>query len=220
MKARKILAMVMALALTAALAVGGTLAYLTSQDTVTNTFTVGKVAITLDEAKVNTAGEPVDENGAKVERLNAPRVAENSYHLLPGHTYTKDPTITVKANSEESYIRVFVSINEQADLDKIFAPDGIDLRTVLTGSSDNWTYAGDKVEDDTRTYELRYKTTVSAGNTDEKLDPVFTAVVIPGEITNDDLATIQDLKITVVAQAIQADGFDTADLAWAAFKAA
>ena len=32
----------------------GTMAYLTSTDTVTNTFTVGKVAITLDEAKVNT----------------------------------------------------------------------------------------------------------------------------------------------------------------------
>ena len=56
MKARKILAMVMALALTAALAVGGTLAYLTSHDSVTNTFTVGNVQIKLNEAKANPDG--------------------------------------------------------------------------------------------------------------------------------------------------------------------
>lgn len=71
----------------------GTIAYLTSQDEVKNTFTVGQVAINLDEAKVNPDGTPV---------ANADRVKANSYKLLPGHTYTKDPTVTVLKGSESS----------------------------------------------------------------------------------------------------------------------
>jgi predicted ribosomally synthesized peptide with SipW-like signal peptide len=77
----------------------GTMAYLTSTDEVKNTFTVGQVKITLDEAKV-------DENGKPVE--GAARVKANSYKLLPGHTYTKDPTIHVDAVSEDSWIFVKV----------------------------------------------------------------------------------------------------------------
>ena len=79
-----------------------TMAYLTSNDSVTNTFTVGKVAITLDETDVtnNTSS----------------RVKENAYHLLPGNTYTKDPTVHVAANSEDSWIFVKVD-NQIADIE-------------------------------------------------------------------------------------------------------
>ncbi|MFR6087431.1 MAG: SipW-dependent-type signal peptide-containing protein [Oscillospiraceae bacterium] len=89
MKARNrikpLLTLCCALLLVAA-GVFGTLAYLTGTDTVNNTFTVGNVKITLDEAKVTTDGTPVE---------GADRVKANEYHLLPGHTYTKDPTVTV-----------------------------------------------------------------------------------------------------------------------------
>ena len=76
----------------------GTMAYLTSRDTVTNTFTVGKVNLTLDEA-------PVDANG---KATTGARVKENSYNLLPGQEYDKDPTVHVTANSEDSWIFVKV----------------------------------------------------------------------------------------------------------------
>lgn len=77
----------------------GTMAYLTSTpDAVTNTFTIGKIAITLDEAKVKTDGTP---DGTT-------RVTGNEYHLLPGHSYGKDPTVHVTANSEDSWIFVKV----------------------------------------------------------------------------------------------------------------
>ena len=80
----------------------GTMAYLTSTDTVTNTFTVGKVEIKLDETDVtNPTGS---------------RVQANSYKLMPGTTYTKDPTVTVKAGSEESYVRMKVTFNNAAAL--------------------------------------------------------------------------------------------------------
>lgn len=80
----------------------GTLAYLTSRDEVNNTFTIGQVQIKLDEAKVTPDGVPV---------ANADRVKANEYKLIPGHTYTKDPTVTVLNGSEESYVRMKVTFN-------------------------------------------------------------------------------------------------------------
>lgn len=98
MKARKILVSLAALALVAAISIGGTLAYLTSQATVENTFTVGKITITLDEAKVTNDGKVVD----------APRQTSNVYKLMPGHEYTKDPKVHVAADSENSWLFVKV----------------------------------------------------------------------------------------------------------------
>ena len=91
----KTIAIVALVVLVAVASVLGTLAYLTSTDTVKNTFTVGKVNITLDEAEV-------DMNG--VAATPAKRVKKNEYKLMPGHTYTKDPMVTVLAGSEPSYI--------------------------------------------------------------------------------------------------------------------
>ena len=76
-----------------------TMAYLTSQDSVNNTFTVGKVEITLDEAQVNDYGVPTDP---------AARVKANTYKLIPGRTYTKDPTVHVAADSENCWLFVKV----------------------------------------------------------------------------------------------------------------
>lgn len=208
---KKLLTMVGVIALTAAIAIGGTLAYLTSTDEVTNTFTVGNVEIKLDETEVNPDGTPVTP-AARTEK-------GNEYHLLPGHTYTKDPTITVLKGSEKSYVRALVTINEQPALDAIFAKEGgIPLNKVLTGTDSKWEFVGEKRDGDTKTYELRYKETVNASEADVKLAPVFTEIVMPGTITNTELATIEELEIKVVAQAIQADGFDTAADAWAAFE--
>ena len=56
MKKSKAILMALCAVLLVAASVMGTLAYLTSTDTVTNTFTVGNVQIKLDEAKVNEEG--------------------------------------------------------------------------------------------------------------------------------------------------------------------
>lgn len=98
-KKTKALMLVLCAVLLVTASVLGTMAYLTSTDKVVNTFTVGKVAITLDEAKVDPDGTAV---------TPAERVKGNAYHLLPGHTYTKDPTVHVQANSEDSFIFVKV----------------------------------------------------------------------------------------------------------------
>ena len=100
--------------------IAGTIAYLTATDTVTNTFTVGKVAITLDEAKVTVYGEQDGDT----------RVDANEYKLVPSRTYMKDPTIHVDAESEECY--VFFKLDNQLG----------DAVTFNISSAD-WTEIGD-----------------------------------------------------------------------------
>lgn len=90
---KKKLTTVLAIVLVVALSVAGTYAYLTSKTaTITNTFTVGKVNITLAE----TTGP--------------------EYQLIPGKEYTKDPVVTVKGGSEKCYLFVeFDEIGNPAD---------------------------------------------------------------------------------------------------------
>lgn len=190
----------------------GTIAYLTSQDEVKNTFTVGQVAIKLDEAKVDLNGAPVQ---------GADRVKANSYKLLPGHTYTKDPMVTVLKGSESSYIKMTVTFTKANELDAIFAPDGAKLMKIFNGYSENeWTYKGNtkNTTANTRTYEFWYKEAVGAPDADVALDALFDFITVPNDITGKQLATIQGMKITVNAYAIQADGFTTAEEAWDAFS--
>ncbi len=206
----KVLGLLMAAVLLVGTSILGTMAYLTSSDEVINTFTVGNVAITLDEAMANADGTLVE---------GADRVKANEYKLMPGHTYNKDPMVTVKAGSEDAYIRMVVTVNKKAALDTI----GIDTLEVFQGyQSDKWTLASQNVGDnDTMVYEFRYHTTVSTVDAEDKaLEPLFEKIVVPGTITNEQLATLADLKIEIVANAIQADGFEDADAAWAAFASA
>jgi len=93
MRMKKVLAMACAMALTAAIAIGGTIAYLTDKtDAVTNTFTVGNVKIDLTETwntESDSGHEGFDSWQAK---------------LIPGTTYAKDPKISVKEGSEPCYL--------------------------------------------------------------------------------------------------------------------
>lgn len=209
-KAKKALALVLCAVLLVAGSVMGTLAYLTSTDKVVNTFTVGDVQIKLDEAKANEDGSLVPD---------AARVKANSYKLLPGHTYNKDPMVTVLKGSESSYIKMTVTFTKAAELDAIFAPDGADMTSIFNGyDSTNWISKGNTEDTakNTRTYEFWYKEAVGAPNADVSLDALFDSITVPGSITNAQLETIKGMTITVNAYAIQADGFDDAADAWAA----
>ena len=207
---RKALLLSLCAVLLVVASVMGTMAYLTSSDTVTNTFTVGSVAIKLDEAKANTDGTLVP---------NADRVKANSYKLLPGHTYNKDPMVTVLKGSESSYVKMTVTFSDAADLDAIFAPNGADMTSIFNGyDSTNWIYKGNtKNADNTRTYEFWYKETVAAPDADVALDALFDSITVPGTITNAQLDSIKGMTITVNAYAIQADGFANAADAWSHF---
>lgn len=207
----KALLMSLCAVLLVAASVLGTMAYLTDSEDVKNTFTVGNVAIKLDEAKANTDGSLVE---------GAARVKANSYKLLPGHTYAKDPMVTVLNGSESSYIKMTVTFSKANELDAIFDPDGATLTTIFNGyDSSNWTYKGNtkNAADNTRTYEFWYKEAVAAPDGNVALDALFDSITVPGSITNEQLKTIEGMTITVNAYAIQADGFTDAADAWSKY---
>lgn len=242
----KALLMSLCAVLLVAASVLGTMAYLTDSKDVKNTFTVGNVAIKLDEAKVDENGtQVVDKDGNPVAR-----VTENEYKLLPGHTYVKDPTVTVLTPSVASYVRMKVTFN---NADKIIAlctdPKYADEVTGVENAyplirmvkfveanaakwdgiiPDNMVDTEDmlanskyfvKGTDNTLTYYFYYNETVAAPTADVVLETLFDSITVPEWVTGDQLAKLKDFQINVVAEAIQADGFKNADAAWDAFAA-
>lgn len=213
----KALTLVLCAMLLVVASVMGTLAYLkATSDTVVNTFTVGKVGIKLDEA-------PVDEYGKVV---TGDRRITNTYKLMPGHTYTKDPMVTVKAESESSYIRMKVTIEGYDQLVAAFPKEtfaefwsgDMFLLEKLVSNWDRNIWQSYGYDAATKTYEFRYYNTVDTlGKTDTALEPLFKFVVVPGTLNNDQILALNGVKINIVAHAIQADGFANADAAWTAF---
>ena len=78
------------------------------------------------------------------------------------------------------------------------------------------------IEDGEMTVEFRYVKDggiVPKSDEDTVLEPVITSVTLPSWVTNEDAAKFPEgFKVNVVAQAIQAAGFDDADAAWEAFE--
>lgn len=210
MKKSKVLLTLMCAVALVVTSVFGTLAYLQDAEKVVNTFTVGNVQIKLDEKDITKTDGTRTEEG-------------NDYHLLPGHVYDKDPTVTVLEDSENSYVRMLVTVDYKAAADEILEKyeylDWFDFNAnwTVNGAPVTERYTQDEVEMIKRTYEFRYNTIVAKAEADTELPALFTQIEMPGEITNEELATIAGLQIDVVAQAIQADGFANVDAAWAAF---
>lgn len=217
----KALLLTLCAVLLVAASVLGTMAYLTSTGEVKNTFTVGQVKITLDEAKVDVNGKAFTGDAAE-------RVTENSYKLLPGHSYDKDPTIHVDPSSEDCFIRAKVTINHanawQALVTKYA---GGNLTNIITGFDENiwWVSQPVATGNDTITYTFVYK---NENHTEElskriwtKSDStdlvLFKEIKMPGGLTNEEIAEVANTEITVIAEAIQADGFTSEADAWAAF---
>lgn len=223
----------LALILTAVLAIGsiayGSVAYLTSTSGLTNTFSVGSVKAKLDETLVNAQGEPVDEQGSPVTvpEDEIRKEQGNAYHLIPGRTYRKDPMMTILQGSEESYVRMLVTVTNAKELKEIFTayaaeyPAGFLPQNHQQGwDSAIWpcAFMTEDTTANTITLEFRYHKTVAAPDADQALEPLFTSIIVPSVFTVDDLAKLTNFKIEVVGQTMQAAGFDTADLAWAAFE--
>ena len=195
MKKSKAILMALCAVLLVAASVMGTLAYLTSTDSVTNTFTVGNVAITMDELDV-------DDSTADANRDKA-----NAYKLLPGHTFTKDPTIHVASTSEDCYLFVKV-VNEIKDIE---AADTETTKTIatqmaakgwapITEGSNVYAYIG------TATGASVNAPVAVSGGTDHVIFENFT---ISGNVSNTDLADYDSKTIVVNAYAMQKDGFES-----------
>lgn len=212
---KKALLLALCAVLLVAATVMGTMAYLTyTTEAVVNTFTIGKVELDLDEAHVDTKGVKVDDT----------RVKANTYKLMPGHEYIKDPTVTVKADSEDSYVRMKVEVKNIASLkaaitDPTYYSNGVFLlEKLVTGwDSTKWQSVGYTEANGSGIYEFRYATKVDATTADKKLEPLFAAIKVPGTVDKVALAKLAEVTINVTAEAIQADSFADAAAAWKAF---
>ena len=199
-------------ALLVCVTIGATVAWLTAQsDEVTNTFTVGKVAITLDEKKVTENGIPV---------ADADRVTENSYKLLPGSQYEKDPTVHITAGSEPCI--VFVEVKNGIAAIETKSSDTVG--TIADQMAANgWVALGAKYPN------IYCKATVNtdgsiipekivSGTTGFDL-PVFERFAIKGDVDGDTLNGYKDKTITIKAYAIQYSETN-AESAWEDLKPA
>lgn len=182
--------------------IAGTVAYLTSMTgTVTNTFTAGNIAITLDESKVTVYGKPVD---------SADRVTTNEYKLIPGLEYFKDPIVTVEAGSEACYL--FVKIDEANNT------FGGDKKYFTYGVAAGWTPL-------TGVDGVYYREVEAIEST---APDVPFHVLVGDKIVANSAVTAEDLQgigvskpkpsLNLTAYAVQQTGFDDAKAAWDAAR--
>ena len=200
--AKKIMLLVLCAALLVGATVAGTVAYLTSKATVTNTFTVGKVAITLDE----TDTDEDDNTADNVTVDNVVRDTANVYHLIPGSTYTKDPIVHVEANSENSW--VFVKVENGL---KKYIDGDVGITDQITANG--WTALQEENADGVAIYYKEY----TKQDTQKDL-PVFANFTIPGNNVQGEKwteAANQEIKVTAYAiQKATGDTPFTAETAW------
>lgn len=192
MKKRKLLTAVMVSILALGVVIGTTLAYLTAEaDEITNTFTVGKIVIELDEPEYE-----------KLYKTEDPL-------LYPGAVITKDPTVTITKDSEDSYVYMLIDnlLNFEFTDSKGNKVDAISLNI----DNANWIEV-EGYEHDTQTL-YRYKNVVTKPTADvgTVLPPLFTTVTVHDEVDSDNIELLKDKTIVIYAYAHQATALGETD---------
>ena len=213
MMKKKILSLCLA-AVVAALAVfGASLAYFTDTDRTDNVFTVGNVDISLKEnfgqnAKLlPTTGKKPDGSG-----LN-----ENGV--------VKEVDIT-NAGSEDAWVRVHIAIPQILDdgaesfdasnnvLHFNYTEESLNWWSWKKTDSGLWNYYETQIDGVTyNVYVVTYKNILASGET--TADHAMHQVYLDKSVTNTDVSAISELlgenwEIKVVAEGVQAGGFDNA----------
>ena len=211
MKKKRVLTLVLACMLVAALSVGATLAYLSStSSTVTNSFTVGTGYVDPDPDPDHPDTEQailVDETD--ITNPNGPRVLENEYQdLLPGDERIKDPQVYLTGGSVESYVFVKVTGIEAAENENIYVDGWNDAQWIKVYNLDGTEAA----EDDTTGDGIyRYYSVVNYSDYTEEDEeygkyimvgaPIFTGIGYSGEV--EELPEQFESKFQIQACAVQ-----------------
>lgn len=217
---KKIFALVLCVALLAVAIVGGTLAYFTDTKAQTNTFTAGNVAIKLDEAVVES-----DANGNLVAKGNDRTTEAQTYKLYPGMTVAKDPTITV-TGTEDAYIGAIITVT--GDVSELIGTQwgNIDITkdNLVSGGIanastqvSNWNGLAMVYENtDCVVYQDYsdaennvWKIYVFVKNAKSTNDTVvlFDKLTISAAYTNEQMAMLNGMTVSVAAYAAQEHGF-------------
>ncbi len=229
-KLKKVLLMCTAYALVAALAIGGTLAYLTSEDSDVNVMTMGNVKIEQIEQQYDENGNLVDFEQDKplypyVGELGWKNTTENggAYRQFTMNNVV-DKYVSVKnTGKSDAYVRTLIAFEmgdfTATDFDKI----GISIN-LENGSEFQfqgaWNVANDFVEYiDGYKYnvmEFVHSAPVKPGETTV---PSLLQVYLSKDATNEDVAKLDGngngkYDILVLSQAVQAAGFENANSAF------
>jgi len=212
---KKLVAMVLAVALLIGVGVGGTLAWLMdTTPTVTNTFTVGNVTLTLKESPIKI------EDGNVTYETPAEGIT-NEYPALPGAAYKKDPVVTVDANSEKCYL--FVKFEYTADASYYYT-----YTSNLTVGN-GWTKLESASSVDSTsgiTTEVWYRTvekSTSSTSFDllaklgEGYDADITLAVKADVVTNENVDAAAAQRMVYTAYAVQFDNVADVEAAWNIF---
>ncbi len=174
---KKVLSIV-AVVLVLCCAIGGTLAWLTDKtDPVVNTFTVGDINIDLDES----------------ENLDL--------KMVPGNTITKDPKVTVKANSEKCWL--FVKVDKSANYSDFLEDYNMAANWTALAGQDGVYYQVVDASTANQVFEVLLNNQVTVKGT-------VTKAQMEGIKNN----TIDAPTLTFTAYAVQFDNVATAADAW------
>lgn len=181
-----------ALALVGVVGVGGSLAWFTDTESKTNTFTTGKVDITLTEYY----NDVEQQNGITYD------------NVMPGDTLNKKVEVTLNEDSQDAWVRLALTLETtNQHILNALADENDDNDIMLldadgTAITVDWTVDGGKA---TAIYDVDTKLTKA----NSKWIP-FTDVKIPESWGNDFAKA--EFKLNVKAEAIQSennnDGFD------------
>lgn len=202
---KKITAIFLCVALVAIAIVGASLAYFTDSKTAENTFTMGNVAITLDETDVtNPTGD---------------RVTSNDYlNVRPGVPVTKDPIVRNAEGSNDAWIRAKVEVKGWVDTCQLATgyTTGMDMKATLNllidALGEGWSVVDADVNGKDVTFVLMYANKLAPK---DSTTAMFNEVTVPAGIEKG--GSFGPINIT--AQAIQADGLADWTTAFNAFDA-
>lgn len=217
MTKKKIVSLCLAAVLVVMAIAGATVAYFNDTKTETNTFTLGNVQIKLDETDITDTTKRT-ENG-------------NDYGAMyPGRTVTKDPVVhNVGANS--AYIRAKVTITGGVNmLPQLFQDMTFEngttfdemyfqYFTALVGElGEGWTFVGTDGSGADITFVFKYDNVLAKGT---DTTPIFSSLTIPasydGKDANGGYIAESVTNMTIVAEAMQVESFDTWEAAFTAF---
>ena len=230
MNKKKIVTVVCSAALMLSLVIGGTLAYLTDNADVTNTFTVGDIDIALEEPGWDDTTDGKD--------------------ILPGDSFIKDPTVMMLDG--DAYVRFKVefidnsaatpaaitdpariaAILECVCYDSTFTPANTAVSPTVTAAEGTLLESGSyttaqraafaginpaftkdavKSSDATGTYYYNCPTIVTEGTS----APLFTHIIVPTDYDRAQLQALGAFSLKITAEAIQTEGFVDAAAAFA-----
>ena len=227
-KFKKVLLSILSLALVAILSIGGTIAYLTSEDSDVNVMTMGNVKIDQIEQEWNEAGELVDFTQDKplypyVGELGwSNKDYENGAYRKFTMENVVDKYVSVKnTGKSEAYVRTIIAI-EIGDLtDQELADYTISASTnSVNGSEFQFTGAWNWTDDfnatiDGKRYNIMVAVHEDAVKPNEETIPSLLQVYLNKTVTNEQVERIDEngngkLDILVLSQGTQTNGFANA----------